>query len=101
MDGDGDDVATQCCRRRRRRLGADMACRVLAGRRVRHRADICDRKQEGEKKCSLEGCFASFYRAEGMIREKGGRGEGGGKAGSRVWKRKGRVANNIYACVGR
>lgn len=61
-----------------------MARRVLAGRRVRHRADICDKKQEGEKKSASGGCFASFHRAEGMIREEGGRGGGGGGDGGRM-----------------
>lgn len=93
LDGDGDDVAAQRCRRRRRRLGADMARRVFTGRRVCHRADICDRKQEGEKKC-VRGLLR-------LVPSRGGDGTGGRRKRrtKQVRRREGQVAKRTEAAI--
>jgi len=75
-----------------------MARRVLAGRRVRYRADICDRKQEGEKKCVRRLLCLVPSRGGDDMGERWKR-KSGGKAGSRVWKRKGWVAKRAEATI--
>lgn len=93
-----------------------MARRVLAGRRVRHRADIYDRRQvKYKKKCATRGCFASFRSRGGddtggrrtawSGRRRGRQGEGHGseRDGMRNVRRRQylrvRRPANIHACV--